>query len=116
MEKKNKPYERCFPSTKKLFEMANISPSKTGLPVMIWISYNTGKEKHSARVKIKIDNVLVPITISDAPEVKGSNIKIKSKVLNPVFEWIIKNKKILLKYWNAKGNMGIDDLIDNLKK
>ena len=99
-----------------LFEMANISSSKTGLPVMIWISYNTGKEKHYARIKIKVANDWIPITISDNPEVKTDKVKIKSATLNKIISWIVLNKDVLLKYWNAKGKLGIDYVLDNIKK
>ena len=103
-------------TTKKLYEMANISKQKTGLPVMIWVSYNTGKEKHGARIKIKIDNTLIPISISDTPEVKASSANIKSGILKQITSWIVLNKKVLLKYWNAKGSLGIDYVLDNIIK
>jgi len=108
---------RRYNSNKKeLFEMANISKEKTGLPVMVWISYQTGKEKHSARIKIRLNDEWIPITISDKPEVKSKEIKGKSKVINSVIDWIVLNKNVLLKYWNAKGKLGIDFVLDNIMK
>jgi len=99
----------------KFFEMANISIKKTGLDYIVWISPQSGKEKHNARIKIQIDNDFVPITISDNPELK-SKTKIDSKKLNKVYKWIILNKETLLKYWNGKGKIGIDEILDELKK
>lgn len=99
----------------KFFEMANISTKKTGLDYIVWISPQSGKEKHSARIKVKIDNNFVPITISDNPEVKSS-VKIDAKKLNRIKKWIIKNKKVLLKYWNGKGEITIDEILGSLKK
>lgn len=108
MEKKLERYE-------KFFEMANISTKKTGLDFIIWLSPQSGKEKHAARIKIQIDNEFVPITISDNPIIK-SNIKIDAKKLNKVYNWIKLNKTILLKYWNGKGKIGIDEILDELQK
>jgi len=98
-----------------LYEMSNISTKKTGLDYIVWIAPQSGKEKHSARIKIKIDNKFISITISDEPELK-SNIKIEAKKLNKIFDWIKLNKDTLMKYWNGKGEITIDEIIDNLKK
>ena len=46
-----------------LFEMANISTKKTGLDFIVWISPQSGREKHSARIKVQINNDFIPITI-----------------------------------------------------
>jgi 3-deoxy-D-arabino-heptulosonate 7-phosphate (DAHP) synthase len=89
----------------KLYEMANISKEKTGLPLMVWISYQTGKEKHGARIKIRIGTDWIPITVSDAPEIKSSNVKIKSKVLNSIFAWIVLNKKCFSSIGMHKANL-----------
>jgi F420-dependent methylenetetrahydromethanopterin dehydrogenase len=99
----------------RLFEMSNLSTKKTGLDYIIWITPQSGKEKHEARIKIKIDNKFVSITIGDTPELK-SKVNIESKKLNKIFDWIKLNKNILLKYWNGKGNITIDEILDDLKK
>lgn len=37
-------------------------------------------------------------------------------MINSVIDWIVLNKEVLLKYWNAKGKLGIDFVLDNIKK
>jgi len=37
----------------ELFEMANLRPNETGLPMVIWVSPRTGKEKHGPRIKVQ---------------------------------------------------------------
>lgn len=101
-----------------LYEMSNLSVKKTGLDYIVWIAPQSGKEKHSARIKIKVDNSFISITIDDNPEVikKNKNISIDSKKLNKIFSWVRLNKESLLKYWNGKGNVGIDEILPELKK
>ena len=118
LEKKIERYMPLFPSESNfdlLTEMSNISRQKTGLDYIVWLFPKTGKEKHGARIKIKIDNEYVPITISEEPEVK-SFVKIDAKKLNKIKKWIILNKKILLKYWNGKGEVTIDEILGKLKE
>lgn len=105
----------------RLFEMANVSPDKTGLDVMIWISYKTGKEKHKPRIKVKINNEFIPISIDDDPEIllsksKVGKLKIDSKLLSSIKYWITMNKNTLLNYWNSDGEEGIDQVLKKLKR
>ncbi len=39
--------------TEDLFEMANLSPALTGLPMIVWIS-ERGRARHDARVKVSL--------------------------------------------------------------
>ena len=39
--------------TDDLFEMANLSPALTGLPMIVWIS-ERGRARHDARVKVSL--------------------------------------------------------------
>ena len=99
----------------KFFEMSNISTQKTGLDYIVWLSPKSGREKHYARIKIKVNDRFLSITISDNPEIK-SNVKLDSKKLNKIYAWIKLNQETLLKYWNSEGNMGIDEVLKELKK
>lgn len=113
--KKNIGYTSIFNKT-HFYEEANISIKKTGLDYIVWIAPQSGKEKHNARIKIKVDNVFVSITISDNPELKSNKVKIESKKLNKIFDWVKLNKDILLKYWDGKGEIGVDEVLGELKK
>ncbi len=103
---------------KLMFEMANISSNKTGLPVIVWVSEKRGN--HGARIKVsnrynnkfRIENTF-SITISDNPEISGDIDEIKNKDIDLIKEWILLNKEMLLKYWNKE--ISTDILFDNLK-
>jgi hypothetical protein len=82
---------------------------------MIYVSYFTGKEKHGPRIKVKINNKFVSILISDNPKL-SIPFKGNIKNINLILNWIKINKEALLKYWNAKGNMGISKLLNILRK
>jgi hypothetical protein len=91
-----------------LFEMANVRPKESGLPVVIYIStgYVEGKLlNHGPRIKVSntyshkfdVSNTFV-VTISEYPVVKGT-CTIKDEDLVLVKDFIIKNKDILEAYW-----------------
>lgn len=125
-----KTLKQCFtesiylqPNTSMLCEMANIGTNVTGLPVVIWVSV---KVPNHARARMKFNknkgnvrNVsdLIPISIDDNPQILLNNPP-KLGITNAEFEeiraWIIKNKDILLKFWNSEIQQ--DTLILSLKK
>ena len=112
-----------------LLEMANISQSTTGLDVSIWVQTNntqsTGKHnlprikfQNNTATKIQI-NELIPISISDDPKILLKNndlnkIKISQTQINGIKQWIMKNKEILIDYWEEK--ITTDELFQKLKK
>ena len=112
-----------------LLEMANISQSTTGLDVIIWVQTNntqsTGKHnlprikfQNNTATKIQI-NELIPISISDDPKILLKNndlnkIKISQTQINGIKQWIMKNKEILIDYWEEK--ITTDKLFQKLKK
>jgi hypothetical protein len=108
-------YKKIY-EKEKFEEMANLSKQKTGLDYIIWVFPQTGKEKHWARIKVQIDNNRIPISISDNPKILSSNVEINAKSLNKIKVWIVLNKEVLLNYWNAKGKISIDEILDKLKK
>jgi len=89
-----------------LFEMSNISPRDTNLPVVVWV-FEKGKSKHGPRVKVMTHpgkmNLAetVSISVSDNPEVVAGE-KLDPEIFNLVKKWVILNKKVLLDYWNNK--------------
>ena len=112
-----------------LLEMANISQSTTGLDVIIWVQTNntqsTGKHnlprikfQNNTATKIQI-NELIPISISDDPKILLKNndlnkIKISQTQINGIKQWIMKNKEILIDYWEEK--ITTEELFQKLKK
>jgi hypothetical protein len=111
MKKEQKPVERY----ERFFEMANLVRSDTGLDYKIWISPQSGKEKHWARIKVEIDNHLIPVSISQDPK-----ILLKRKVTISNFDklrkFIILNYDVLMDYWNSRGEMSLRDVFKRLKK
>jgi len=101
-----------------LYEMANLYPEDTGLPVTIWVSPR-GHARHGARVKVcrVPGNKMVPsntAVLRIEPEPRLVEGKLPSKYLEPVAKWIAENREHLLKYWN--GQIGTGALIGRLKK
>lgn len=55
------------------FEMANVSKEDTGLPYDLWIdSAGDFRKRHGPRIKVQVNNTLIPITISDNPDIPKS--------------------------------------------
>jgi hypothetical protein len=104
-----------------LSEMANIRPADTGLTMCIYVSDKDNvRSQHRARIKVsktygdKISKSnLFVITVSDNPEVIGNTGDIKEKDIKEVKNFIIKNKQVLIDYWNLI--IGIGELLRKLK-
>ncbi|MCM1532752.1 MAG: hypothetical protein NC114_10850 [Ruminococcus flavefaciens] len=102
----------------QLWEMANLRERQTGLPLYIYVSEKQGQ--HSPRIKVCLtgsqlsSGETLSISIEDELKVLAGSLRIKSKLLNQVFEWVKLNKETLLPFWNL--NYDIQDLLDNLKK
>ncbi len=120
---------QTFYTDEMLLEMANISQNTTGLDVIIWVQTNntqsTGKHnlprikfQNNTATKIQI-NELIPISISDEPKILLKNndlnkIKISQTQINGIKQWIMKNKEILIDYWEEK--ITTDELFQKLIK
>ena len=112
-----------------LLEMANISQHATGLDVIIWVQTNntqsTGKHnlprikfQNNTATRVQIHE-LIPISISDDPKILLNNndlnkIKISQAQINGIKQWIVKNKEILIDYWQEQ--ITTDELFQKLKK
>lgn len=112
-----------------LLEMANISQNTTGLDVIVWVqTINTQSNVKHNLPRIKFQNntetrvqihELIPISISDNPQILLNNndlnkIKISQAQINVIKQWIIKNKEILIDYWEEK--ITTSELWQKLKK
>ena len=112
-----------------LLYMGNFSQNATGLDVIVWVqTINTQsnvkhnlpriKFQNNTSTKIQI-NELIPISISDNPQILLNNndlnkIKISQAQINVIKQWIIKNKEILIDYWEEK--ITTSELWQKLKK
>lgn len=105
-----------------LFEMASISKKKTKLPVKIWVQSEITMRHNTPRIKFlnstadkTIASLLVPLSISDNPQIlsKNTKLKITSDQFEAIRQWVIRNKDLLLMLW--KDGIETDDFIEQMK-
>ena len=84
-----------------LFEMANLSPTLTGLPMIVWIS-ERGRARHDARVKVSlVHGRRTPpdrtASVSVRPAVKiVAGPEIDRRDLELVRQWIELNREAII--------------------
>ena len=106
IDSKRKPFDEFVaePQSDGLFEMANISPKRTGLPFVVWISPKAGAP-HDVRVKVskgpKVNSSeLVSVAIRpDVHVVSGGKMTARDLVL--LKQWVEWNQDVIIKYWDG---------------
>jgi hypothetical protein len=91
--------------TEDLYEMANLRPKHTGLPMVIWVS-ERGHAQHDVRVKVSmshgdrmnISNTAV-VGVRHPPSLLAGLLN--SSDQQAVFRWIALNEAVLIDYWNS---------------
>jgi hypothetical protein len=89
-----------------LFEMANLYPDTTGLPMTVWVSPR-GNARHDVRVKVNmthgnqmsIGNTAV-VAVRPAPHVIAGQLSPEDAAA--VAEWITLNADVLIAYWEGR--------------
>ena len=89
-----------------LFEMANLSPRTTGLPVTVWASPR-GRARQDARIKVcvapgdrmDIENTVV-VAIRPSPRLLHGALP--PDILTPVLRWVQRNASELTAYWDGR--------------
>ena len=89
-----------------LFEMANLFPRTTGLPVTVWVSPG-GNACHDARVKVNmthgdqmdIANTAV-VGVRPSPRVIAGHLSPDDQ--RAVFEWVSLNTAAIAEYWDGR--------------
>jgi hypothetical protein len=92
------------PQNGGLFEMANISPKRTGLPFVVWISPKAGAP-HDVRVKVskgpKVhSSELVSVAIRPDVHVVGGG-EMTAHDLALLKKWVEVNHDVIVKYWDG---------------
>jgi hypothetical protein len=90
----------------ELFEMANLFPGTTGLPMTVWVSPR-GNARHGVRVKVNtthgnqmsIANTAV-VSIRAAPRVTAGRLSAEDERV--VFQWVSLNTPALIAYWEGQ--------------
>jgi len=90
----------------ELFEMANLFPRTTGLPMTVWVSPR-GNARHDVRVKVNIthgDQMNIANTavvgVRPTPHVIAGNLS--SDDQRAVFEWVSLNTGAIVEYWDGR--------------
>jgi hypothetical protein len=101
-------------------EMVTYRKKKTGVDNTIFISQQ-GYAPHAARIKIAIDppdsiNVrskTVSVAVDSGKVVAGDKAKISAALQKQVQKFVVLNREVLLKYWDA--SIDTDELAEQLK-
>lgn len=88
-----------------LFEMANLYPRTTGLPMTVWVSPR-GHARHDARMKVSLvpgdrmvlDDAAV-VSVRPQPELLHGDLSAQDA--EAVFRWVLLNQDALIAYWNG---------------
>ncbi|WP_270937290.1 DUF4160 domain-containing protein [Falsiroseomonas oryzae] len=91
-----------------LYEMTNIYPRTSGLPMTVWISPR-GRARHDARVKVcrVPGNRMIPedtAVVSVRPEPALLEGELDAEALRAVQAWIVLNRDVLIDYWNGEAD------------
>ncbi len=89
-----------------LFEMANLFPRTTGLPMTVWVSPR-GNARHDVRVKVNMThgdqmspaNTAV-VGVRPSPRVIAGRLSPDDR--QAVFEWVSLNTAPLVAYWEGQ--------------
>jgi hypothetical protein len=88
------------------FEMANLFPADTGLPMVVWVS-ERGHARHDARVKVNqshgtrmLPGNLAVVAVRPTPRLVLGNLSASD--LNAVSEWVRLNEGALVDYWEYR--------------
>ena len=93
-------------ASEDLFEMANLFPVDTGLPMTVWVSPR-GNARHDVRVKVNmahgprmtITNTAV-VAARPAPRLVAGQLPPAD--MQAVGDWIRLNEAALIDYWNGR--------------
>jgi hypothetical protein len=94
------------PESDELFEMANLFPRTTGLPMTVWVSPRANT-RHDVRVKVNmthgnqmtISNTAV-VGVRPNPQVIAGHLSPDDQ--RAVFEWALLNTAALVAYWEGR--------------
>ncbi|HEU0218548.1 MAG TPA: hypothetical protein VFQ90_17970 [Stellaceae bacterium] len=101
----------------ELYEMANLYPRTTGLPMTVWVGPR-GNARHDVRVKVNmthgnqmnIDNTAV-VGVRPSPHVIVGHLSPEDE--RAVSEWITLNAGPIVAYWD--GDIDTLELVQTLK-
>ena len=103
--------------TEDLYEMANLFPRTTGLPMTVWVSAR-GRARHDVRIKVNIahgnqmsaDNTAV-VSVRPSPHLIAG--RLSADDVRAVYSWVRLNSETIVAYWD--GNIDTVQLAQTLK-
>jgi hypothetical protein len=105
-------------ATQDPFEMANLSPALTGLPMIVWIS-ERGHARHDARVKVSLvhgrrvrPDQTASVSVRPTVDVVAGP-EPDRRDLDLVRRWIELNRDTIIAYWD--GDLLTDEVIARLR-
>jgi hypothetical protein len=99
------------------YEMANLTPRMTGLPMVVWVSHR-GRARHDVRVKVQqahgrrmsLGNT-ASVAVRPTPHLAAGQLSAAD--LRAVSEWIQLNEAVIVGYWD--GTIDTGELIQQLQ-
>jgi hypothetical protein len=86
------------------YEMANLYPADTGLPMVVWVS-ERGHARHDVRIKVSeshgtrmLPGRLATVAVRAQPRLVAGNLSPAD--LDLVSQWIVRNEVALVDYWD----------------
>jgi hypothetical protein len=101
-----KPADPEATDDRDIFEMANLYPETTGLPMTVWISPR-GTARHDVRVKVNMThgnqmNIANTAVVGVPPRPRVITGRLSPDDTRAVFEWVTLNGDALVAYWNGR--------------
>jgi hypothetical protein len=86
-----------------LYEMADLFPRTTGLPMTVWVSPR-GRARHAARIKVSLSRGRMDIGHTAVVGIRPSPRWIQGTLVPADFDlvskWIRVNEDVLMDFWN----------------
>jgi len=94
------------PESDELFEMANLFPRTTGLPMTVWVSPR-GNACHDVRVKVNMTDrnqmtILNTAVVGVRPTPQVITGQFSPSDEQAIFEWLALNADALVEYWEGR--------------
>src|SRR5438445_469729 len=108
------PGEDGASDDRDLFEMANLYPDTTGLPMTVWVSAR-GNARHDVRGEVNMAhgnqmNIASTALVGDPPT---PHVIAGHGDTQAVFQWVVLNTGVLVAYWD--GQIDTARIIQGLK-
>lgn len=109
---------RATLTAEEQYEMTNLSPRMTGLPMVVWVSPR-GRARHDVRIKVSVvhgsrlalDDMAVVALRPEPALIAG---RLDGSDLALVQEWSRRNEAALVDYW--EGSIDTGELLERLRR